>query len=133
MTTKQLQAAEVDEFVILDTELAPFKSKIRRRDDLRKLIGARYENEDPNGTFIAQGNVSSAKVSPRTMRRDFKPGAMEKFAAFLGKVFFKLAKVSMEDFDNHVTILDREKFVVQSQTGYRYVNAIAKAEVKRAA
>ncbi len=123
----------MDEFVELDTELAPFKKKIYRRDTLRKEIAARYENEPETESFIAPGIFTAGvEVGPKTMRRDFKRGALEILASILGKPFWKLISMRMEDFDNHVTIDQRDKYVAQSQSGYRYVHAIA-GEVRKAA
>jgi glutamine synthetase type III len=125
VTTKQSEKAEVDRLWTLDNKLAPFKSDIYERDKLRKKIAARFDDEDATKSFIAPGETTpGVEVSARTNRRDFKPGALKKLATFLGELFWPLAKVSMEDFEDHVTILDRDKYVVESQSGYRYVKAI---------
>lgn len=134
MTAKQLESVEVDEFVDLDTELYPLKSKISRHQFLRKKIAARFENREADGTFKAEGvRTDGVLVGPKTMQRDFKPGALKRLADFLETSFWKIAKVSMKDFDDHVTIDERDRFVVRSQSGFRLVTVVRTESVDKAA
>ena len=134
MQNKAVLAEEIDKFGDLDKELAPFKSKIAEREKLRKIIVARFENEAADQEFTGEGERYSVKLSARTMKWVWKPGALKRLATFLDDRFFKICDVGLEDFEGNVTILDRPKFGAKDQIGYRRITAtVEKAEVAKAA
>jgi hypothetical protein len=135
MTAKEqaLLSSETDEMGDLDEELAPLKPKIARREYLRKKFVARAENEPADQPCTFEGKRWNLKLSARTMKRVFKPGAMKRLATVLGDVFFRIADFPLGKFDDYVTIDNREKYVVLEQTGYRTIEAIEKPAMKKAA
>ncbi len=118
--------AELDQYGDDCKTLAPFKSVISRKEALRKKIVSAYEDQAEDQSFQAEGERWTVKLSPKTTKRAFKPGALKRLAAFLGDVFFKIAQVPLGEFENHVTVLDRSKYIVESQTGHRTVEAVEK-------
>lgn len=132
MQNKSVLSAEIDKFGDLDTELAPFKSKISEREKLRKSIVARFETEPADQSCSGEGERFIIKLTARTMKRVYKPGAMKRLAAFIGDTFWKICELPMGKFDDHVTILDRDRYVVEEQTGYRTIEVVARAEAKAA-
>lgn len=118
--------AELDQYGDLCKTLAPFKSSISAKEALRRKIAAAYEDQAADQSFQAEGERWTIRLSPKTVKRMFKPGALKRLAFFLGDAFFKIAQVPLGDFEAHVTLPDRSKYVVESQTGYRTVEAVEK-------
>lgn len=118
--------AELDQYGDYCKTLAPFKSTISAHKALRKKIAAAYEDQAADESFQAEGERWTVKLSPKTVRRMFKPGALKRLAHFLGDAFYKIAQVPLGEFEAHVTLPDRSKYIVESQTGYRTVEAVEK-------
>lgn len=132
MTESSRRSSLIDEFGDLDQDLSPFAKKLRRRDDLRKQIQSWYAEEGGNQTFIAAGDRWGVSIGEKAHKREFKPGCMRRLATFLGALFFKVCRVNLEDFDAHVPIGERARFVVESQSGYRKIEAFPKSQAKAA-
>ncbi len=130
---KQITKAEYDQYGDDCKTLAPFQSTITRKESLRKKIVAAHEDKPADLPCAAEGDRWLLMLSPRKMKRIFKPGAIKRLAAFLGDQFYKIADVGLGDFDEHVTILDRSKYVVEEQTGHRTIEAIEKPAAARKA
>jgi len=130
---KSVVSLEADRFGYLDQKLAPFKSEIAEREKLGKTMRARADAEPANQPCLFEGEHFTLKLSARTMKRVFKPGALKRLCAFLGDAFYKIADVPLGKFDDHVTILDRPKYVVEEQIGYRTIEAIEKPALQKAA
>ena len=130
---KYIVSLEADRFGYLDKKLAPFKSEIAEREKLSKKLRARADAEPADQPCVFEGDHFTLKLSARTMKRVFKPGALKRLFNFLGDAFYKIAEVPLGKFDDHVTILDRSKYVVEEQIGYRTIEAIEKPALQKAA
>ncbi len=132
MQNKSALSVDIDKFGDLDKELAPYKSKIAEREKLRKIIVARYENEPEDQICSGDGERFTVKLSPKTMKWVYKPGALKRLATFLGDQFFKICDVGVGNLEENVTILDRPKYGAKEQIGYRTIEAVEK-EIAKAA
>ncbi len=130
---KHITKAEYDQYGDDCKTLAPYQSTITRKEGLRKKIVAAHEDKPADLPCTAEGERWTLMLSPRKMKRIFKPGAIKRLAAFLGDTFYKIADVGFGDFDEHVTILDRSKYVVEEQTGHRTIEAVEKPAARKAA
>ena len=129
---KKVTKAEVDHYGDLCKRLDPFKADIAGKEKLRKKIVAAYDDQPADESFTPEGDRWILKLGPRTMRRIWKPGAIKRLATFLGDAFYKIAQVPLGEFDDHVTIPDRSKYVIEEQTGHRHIDAIEKPAAKAA-
>ncbi len=136
MTAKEraIVSAEADEIGDLDAELAPFKSKIARREYLRKKFVARAEDSPADEACTFEGAERwNVKLTARTLKRVFKPGAMKRLATYLGEVFFRIVEFPLGKLDDYVTIENREKYVTLERVGYRSLEAVEKPAAAKAA
>jgi hypothetical protein len=122
----------IDEYGDLQAELAAMKPKQARAAILKQELAARFAWAAESQDYIEHGKRYDLVVSACANERDFKPDAMRKLARFLGKLFWPLCKISLEDFDDHIALPLRKQYVTESQTGARRMKAILKAQVKAA-
>ena len=127
MTTKEKKAL-YDQYGDLKSELAPLQYKISAMEKCRKAIVALHEDEPADQPCAAEGDRWLITMTPRTMQRVFKPGALKKLSVALGKRFWAICTVGLGKFEEEVTLLDRSKYVEEQQTGHRTLEAIAKPD-----
>jgi hypothetical protein len=123
------QAAVVDEFGSLETELAPqlaaLKPKTKRYDELRKLIASWYEAEPAESDFQAPGVEFTAIIEARGFQRRITD--MKRLAKILTHaLFFEHCSFALGKFDTLVGDKHPD-LVVNERTGTRAVAVIKKA------
>ncbi len=117
----------IDRFGELREQLKPFKSAIDEEEKLAKLIRAWHEDDPPDLPLTEEGEHYVIELGPRANRRHFKPGAMRRLSQKIQN-FFQLVKLGLEDFDAHIPIEERGKYVLEARTGPRKLEVFAKLQ-----
>jgi hypothetical protein len=128
--TDPVRVAIVDELGALDTELGPqlaiLKPKMKRFDELRKMVASWYDEEAPEADFQASGDKFTAVIEARGWERRITD--MRKLAKILTHaLFFEHCSFALGKFDKLVDVEKHKDLVVKEQTGTRTVTVIRKA------
>jgi len=103
----------------------------QRAEQLRAQILSWYDDKPAEESFVLEGQKHCVMLSPRGNRRRIK--SMQKLFERLGmKLFLKLSKFTLKEFDDHIPEPERAKFVVSEQIGPRELKCVAKAIEKAA-
>jgi hypothetical protein len=97
--TKQEAAADalvsmIDELGDLETEVAPYKAKLKRADALRAAIRGRYAGAPPDAVFVVDGDRFRAVISAKGNESVVDNAALYKLAG--PKLFVEIASVSLK-------------------------------------
>jgi hypothetical protein len=118
------RAAVVDEAGALEIELAPWKLKLKRLEDLRKTIRGWYEHADPTKIFSAYGESYVATVGAcgnetviQDMSSVFEAAGKDKFLAACKLTMAKLNELIPAELASAVT--------TQVQTGTRGISIMS--------
>jgi hypothetical protein len=115
----------VDEFGRLDTELAGFKPRIARHEQLRKQIQSWYDEENAEHSFLAEGKEYVLEVTARANERKILSMAEVKRRLGLAR-FLKLCKFPLGVLDEIIPPAEQSPLVSIERTGNRSVRVIPK-------
>lgn len=125
------RAAIIDEYGELSRKVKEFKPTADRAAALGKTIAAWYDDRPAEDSFTAAGERFTVQVSARSNKRFISN--MVKLARILGKRFYEVAFVRLEDVDKFVDPALHPKVLGSSRCGNRRVDAVAKGAAARAA
>ena len=123
--TEPDRAAIIDEYGRLSTHLKGLNEKIKRQEQLRKMILTWYTGGEVDQAFDEDGQLFSVHIGPCALQRSIRSMVALKDRLGLTK-FLKLCSFSLERLDTVLLPEDQSTFVVQQRTGPRTVIAIAK-------
>jgi hypothetical protein len=125
------RAAIIDEYGELSRKVREFKPTADRAAALGKTIAAWYDDKPAEDAFTASGELFTVQVSARAQKR-FVSNVF-RLSRILGKRFYELATIKLEDIDKFVAPELHPNFISASRAGNRRVEAVAKGAAARAA
>jgi hypothetical protein len=120
MTKKQREGLGplVDELGGLEATLRPHLKKLKRADELRKKLRRALANEQPERSFVLQGELHSADIGPCGQRRVVK--SVAKVLKKLGQAaFLRVVTIGMGKLSDELSITDFEALTEQKPLGPR--------------
>lgn len=127
----QQRAKVVDEFGRLDSDLAPIRSKIRRHEDLARVIRSWFVEEKPESTHIAEGTLFDVVAGPAGMQTHMANTA-QLYQVLGHDAFLKAASLTLRSLEAVIEPAIVASLTWKERTGARTL-AAAKREEKKAA
>lgn len=117
---------------MLAGECAIHQPKFTRKDELRKLILARYPNLANDATAIAIGLTMNGLVTECDQKREVTPqGKRKLFHQWKATEFFRRCELALKQLPDPKDPLNL--YSVQGKSGPRHVKPVAKPQLQAAA
>jgi hypothetical protein len=118
------RAGLVDEFGKLEAELMPHRAKIRRLEELSKVIRGWHADHDPEQGYKDSGNDFEVIVSAATMQTHFAP--MKAIFKALGKAkFLAAASITLKALEANLDAAGVLALTTKKRTGPRTLLVVA--------
>jgi hypothetical protein len=111
----------VDEYGRLDAELSPLKTKIRRMEELAKIIRAWHIDADPELCVSSSGDKFKVVLGPSGMQTHIKD--MSKVFRILGREqFVALASITLRALEQKLNAAAIATLICKERTGSRRID-----------